>query len=279
LVVAGGNTGQRLLATLLEAWGCRHTEVAAPAEALAVLNAALQRNHPYAAVILDQRPQDADVGDLPCRLRSQEHEHAIPILLVAAAAEVGQRVSRLHDEGFAGWVTKPVKPAQLCENLVAAITRSPIRRTEKKGSRVTWKRLTADQRKQCRILLAEDDDVSQRVAVHILKKMDFQVDAVSDGRQALEALRTNCYDVVLLDLQMPDMDGIEVVAHIRDPGSDVRQHAVAVVALTANAMASDRDRCLQAGMNAHISKPLNVQVLADAIEYCLELRGAHPGPS
>jgi CheY-like chemotaxis protein len=107
--------------------------------------------------------------------------------------------------------------------------------------------------------------------------MDFQVDAVNDGRQALEALRANCYDIVLLDIQMPEMDGIEAATHIRDPNSNVRQHAVPIVALTANAMASDRVLCLQAGMNGHVSKPLNTQALADAIEQCLDSRGDDPG--
>ena len=279
LVVAGGLTQRRLLAGLLEAWGCRHTELATPADALAALREAAQRGQPYAAVVLDKRPQDAELGDLPRRLRSQAPLGTLPVLLVATAGEISRHAGRLTDEGFTGWISKPLKPAQLCESLAAAITHSPVRRVEKTGSRVTWKRLTAEQRNACRILLAEDDDVSQRVAVHLLKKMDFQVDAVDDGRQALEALRTNCYDVVLLDVQMPGMDGIEVAAYIRDPSSDVRQHAVPVVALTANALASDRARCLQAGMNEHISKPLSAQALAEAIEHCLELGGAAPGPA
>jgi CheY-like chemotaxis protein len=100
--------------------------------------------------------------------------------------------------------------------------------------------------------------------------MGFQVQAVGDGRQALEALRGNRYDVVLLDIHMPEMDGLTVASHVRDPNSDVLHHTVPLVALTANAMSSDRDRCLEAGMNSHVAKPLNAQALADAIEFCLE---------
>jgi signal transduction histidine kinase/DNA-binding response OmpR family regulator len=277
LVVARGSTSRRLLASLLETWGCQHVELAASSEALPVLLEAANQDRPYAAVILDKSPHDADLGALPSRLRSHEKLSTVPILLVATAAETGHDASRLHDEGFSGWVIKPLKPAQLCESLAAAITHSAVCRPKKTGSRVTWKRLTTDQRKGCRVLLAEDDVVSQHVAVRILERMDFQVDAVNDGRQALEALRANCYDIVLLDIQMPEMDGIEAATHIRDPSSNVRQHAVPIVALTANAMASDRVLCLQAGMNGHVSKPLNTQALADAIEQCLDSRGDDPG--
>ncbi len=272
LLVGWTATNRQLVAGLLDAWGCRYAERTSSDEVVQTLAAAAGSRDPWAAVILDQHPHDAQRDDLPGRIHGRASLPSVPVLLAASAAEMGHHLAELQEAGFFGWITKPIKPGQLCELLVSAVTHRPVRRAEKTGPQIHWNCLTEERRKATRVLVAEDDPVSQRVAVLILERMGFQVQAVSDGRQALEALRANRYDVALLDIHMPEMDGLTVAAHVRDPRSGALQQALPLVALTANAMATDRDRCLQAGMNAHVAKPLNAQALADALEFCLEPR-------
>jgi signal transduction histidine kinase/DNA-binding response OmpR family regulator len=270
LLVGCTGTNRQLLVGLFDTWKCRHEELAPTADVLRVLDEAASSNDPFAAVILDQHPRDAEWEALPSRIREQESRRTLPVLLAASASKMGHHLAELQTAGFFGWIPKPFKPGQLCESLVGAVTRRSVRRAGQTKSQIRWNHLTEERRKACRILVAEDDPVSQQVAVLILARMGFQVQAVGDGRQALEALRGNRYDVVLLDIHMPEMDGLTVASHVRDPNSDVLHHTVPLVALTANAMSSDRDRCLEAGMNSHVAKPLNAQALADAIEFCLE---------
>ncbi len=117
-----------------------------------------------------------------------------------------------------------------------------------------------------RILLVEDQPANQKVALGVLEKLKHEVDTVSDGREALAALEKNLYDVVLMDIQMPGMDGFEATRIIRDPDSGVLDHAVPIVAMTAHAMKGDRERCLSAGMDDYLSKPISVESVRQAIE-------------
>ena len=117
-----------------------------------------------------------------------------------------------------------------------------------------------------RILLAEDNITNQQVAVGILKKLGLRAEAVANGAEALKALETLPYDLVLMDVQMPEMDGLEATRRIRDPRSAVQNHDIPVIAMTANAMQGDRERCLEAGMNDYLSKPISPRALADVLE-------------
>jgi CheY-like chemotaxis protein len=116
-----------------------------------------------------------------------------------------------------------------------------------------------------RVLLVEDNTVNQKVASHVLARMGLEVDVAQHGREAVERLCNARYDAVLMDCQMPEMDGFEATRIIRDPGSRVLEHDVPVIAMTANAFAEDRERCLLAGMDDFLVKPVNRQVLADAL--------------
>jgi CheY-like chemotaxis protein len=107
------------------------------------------------------------------------------------------------------------------------------------------------------VLLAEDIPTNQQIVIALLKKLGLSVDAVSNGREAIEALSSRDYDLILMDLQMPEMDGLEASVAIRAEGSPVRQPTIPIIALTADAMSGDRDRCLAAGMNDYLTKPIS----------------------
>jgi len=118
---------------------------------------------------------------------------------------------------------------------------------------------------EVRILLAEDNAVNQRLALRFLEKAGYRADAVASGREAVKALEVYPYDLVLLDIQMPEMDGYEVARVIRDPGSKVFNRAVPIVAMTANAMKGDRKRCIEAGMDDYVSKPVRADKLKEVL--------------
>ena len=116
------------------------------------------------------------------------------------------------------------------------------------------------------ILLVEDNLTNQKVALGILRKLGLGADAVAHGEEAIKALESIPYDLVLMDIQMPVMDGYEATAQIRNPQSKVLDHNVPVIAMTANAMTGDREKCLEAGMNDYVSKPVNSRALAEALD-------------
>ena len=163
-------------------------------------------------------------------------------------------------------VTKPVKQSQLLDGLRTAAGRSEGPNWAHSETIVTRHSITEDRKRRVRILLAEDNIMNQKVALHILKaKLGYRADAVANGREAVESLSRQHYDLVLMDCQMPEMDGYEATAAIRDPNSSVRNHNIPIIAMTANAMKGDREKCLAAGMNDYITKPINVQKLIDTI--------------
>jgi CheY-like chemotaxis protein/HPt (histidine-containing phosphotransfer) domain-containing protein len=145
---------------------------------------------------------------------------------------------------------------------------------------VTRHTINEARRRGIRILLAEDNATNREVALRVLEKLGFHADAVADGRQAVEALQTGSYDIVLMDVQMPVMDGFEATRAIRSGETKVPDPRIPIIAMTAHAMKGDRERCLEAGMDDYISKPIAPQALAEALEKWLDL--AHeqsPTPS
>jgi len=131
--------------------------------------------------------------------------------------------------------------------------------------------------RKARVLVAEDNFTNQRVALGILRKLGIHADAVANGKEAIKTLESISYDMVLMDVQMPDMDGLEATRQIRSPQSQVRNPKIPIIAMTAYAMVGDREKCLEAGMNDYVSKPISLRSLAAAVEKWLPKDKDHPG--
>jgi CheY-like chemotaxis protein len=183
---------------------------------------------------------------------------------------VGKRGDAEHFKklGFSAYLTKPVKKTQLfdCLRIVTGETSSARKATSRQI--ITQHSISEDHRKRVRILLAEDNIVNQKIALRILeKKLGYHADVVNNGKEAIKQLERFDYDLVLMDCQMPGMDGYEATSTIRDLNSGVQKHNIPIIAMTANAMKGDREKCLAAGMNDYVAKPINVKKLAETIEH------------
>ena len=147
------------------------------------------------------------------------------------------------------------------------------------AARIVTRHSLADQAKsRVRVLLAEDNPTNQKVALATLERLGYRADAVANGLEALDALGSRPYDLVLMDVQMPEMDGLEATGHVRDPKSAVRDHGIPIIALTAAAMTGDREKCLAAGMNDYLTKPLRPEELGRMIERWTAGAGGTPTP-
>jgi len=262
LIVDDNATNRLLLNMLLQSWGCTFETVSDGASALETLQAA---QRPFDFALLDMHMPNMDGEELGRRIKAHPVFAPVPLVMITSLSERGS-AERLKQIGFAGALTKPIKQAQLYQCL-ALILGHPEAAPEHRSSRfIIGAGLPESRSRKARILLAEDNVTNQKVALGILEKLGYRADAVANGSEVLKSLETMPYALVLMDCQMPEMDGYEATRLIRDPASKVRAHDIPVIAMTAYAMQGDRERCLAAGMDDYISKPVQPKELAEAIE-------------
>ncbi len=276
LIVDDNKTNLTILAGYLKHWGCGCDMASSGEMALSLMHAVAKAGAPYDLVISDMLMPGMDGAELGRRIKADpELKEALLIMLTSQglrgdAAAMGQI-------GFAAYLTKPVRRSQLFDCIVTVLNRMPAQQVAfKKGQLVTRYSLSEAKRRSLRILLAEDNAINQKLAMHLLARFGFIADAVTNGREAVQALSQTPYDLVLMDVQMPEMDGLAATRVIRDPDSPVLNHSVPIVAMTAHAMIGDRDKCLSAGMNDYIAKPIQPNLLLQTIE---RLLGVAPRPA
>ena len=267
LAVDDNETNRKVLAGMLESWGCRHTEVASAARALEILRGAAGDGDPFRVAILDMHMPDVD-GEMLGRAIREDASLRDAALVMMTSGGVRGDGTRIAEAGFAAYLVKPVRQSQLYDCLAGVLGRV----AQGAGSAAPAPRLITRHtlaelaRRRARILLAEDNPVNQKVAVKTLEKLGFKADVVGNGSEAVAALRSTRYDLVLMDVQMPEMDGIEATKLARRPGSGVVDPQTPIVALTAHAMAGDRQKCLDAGMNDYLAKPFKASELLEVLE-------------
>jgi len=260
LVVDRREAGRLQVTALLRDRGCRPSEAADAENALALLGDAVRQGDPFRVALLDLTPGETSGAALG-------RIEADPELKGTTLIRMGHRSGgqRSDAAGSGGYIATPARHDELYEALDAALGRRPNNSADSAWG-LSPGRFTEIQKRRMRILMAEDNLSNQQVARAILKKLGYHADIVANGKEALESLRRNPYDLVLMDCQMPEMNGYETAARIRDPQSGVVNSEIPIVALTAYAMTGDRETCLAAGMNDYISKPVHARSLAAVLE-------------
>ncbi|MGR3293325.1 MAG: response regulator, partial [Candidatus Scalindua sp.] len=266
LVVDDNNTNRRILRKYLESWHCRVEEVGSAVEAMKKLRDVSNGVDQFKVILVDYCMPEVDGESLGKEIKADSLLKDLALVMLTSFGQRGD-ADHLRNLGFAAFLPKPVKQSQLfdCLRIVTGKKTS----VEKDSSRqiVTRYSISEERKRRVRILLAEDNIINQKIALRILdKKLGYHADVVSNGREALDSLKKLDYDLVLMDCQMPEIDGYEATRTIRDVNSTVRNHKIPIVAMTANAMKGDREKCLDAGMDDYITKPINVQELAETIE-------------
>jgi PAS domain S-box-containing protein len=270
LIVDDNATNREVLVTQLKAWGVRAEETPDGPAGLQALRLARDAGDPFRAAILDMQMPGMDGAELARTIKGDETLRETCLVLMTSLGQRGD-AKRMEEIGFSAYLNKPARQSELFDCLTAVIAGAAATR---QAPPIVTRHTVREMRRGARILLAEDNITNQQVAVGILKKMGLRADAVANGTEALKALETLPYDLVLMDVQMPEMDGLEATRRIRRPQSAVRNHLIPIIAMTAHALQGDRERCLEAGMNDYITKPVDPRALAEALERWLPKRKA-----
>jgi two-component system sensor histidine kinase/response regulator len=271
LIVDDNATNRYVLREQLKSWGCRYKEASNGVQALDELRQAATSKDPFEISIIDMQMPGMDGKTLGKKIKQDPD---LKETLLVMMTSMGQRGDAKCFEkiGFAAYLTKPVKQSKLydCLTIVAGLQEHTAHK--RPAAIVTRHSLAEDKKRKIRILLAEDNIINQKVAMSTLNKLGYTADAVANGKEAIKALEIIPYDIVLMDCQMPEMDGYEATAEIRRLESKVLNHKVPVIALTANAMKGDREKCLNAGMDDYLSKPIYPNELSDMVEKWITMK-------
>ena len=253
LLVDDNNTNRRIFRLQTEKWEMKVVDTAYPREGLNQI----ERGEPFDLVVVDMFMPEMDGATLARKIRTLRP--TIPIILFSS---FGQRETGLDMEIFSAYLAKPLKQSLLFDTLVALFDSSPgrILVSTPPVKSIFDARLAYEH--PLRILLAEDNVVNQKLALRLLEQMGYRADMAYNGIEAVQSLERQIYDVILMDVQMPEMDGLEATRKIRKLTNTAQPH---IIAMTANAMEGDRELCLSAGMDDYISKPIRVDELIEAL--------------
>src|SRR5436305_6504313 len=259
LIVDDNATNRSILTLQTQSWGMLPYAYASGQEALAQVQAGI----PLDVAILDMQMPDMDGLMLAEQIHHSQNAQTFPLIMLTS---LGWRDIDTHGVQFAAFLHKPIKPSQLYNTLVALSAGQEQVQPVPLSTEATGGRFDAAlaQRLPLHILLAEDNTVNQKLAVRLLDRMGYRADVVANGLEVLEALQRQRYDVILMDVQMPEMDGLEASRAIHEDWPI--EERPRIVALTANAMQGDREECLAAGMDDYLTKPIQIQALQEALE-------------
>jgi PAS domain S-box-containing protein len=256
LVVDDNATNRAMLELNLAKWGIRSSSASGGSQALMLLREASRRGEPFAVALLDFQMPEMDGIELARTIRSDPALQGTRLVLLTSSTERGE-TSAAREVGFHAYLTKPIRRSSLHEALISIIT-SP--HPGRSSDMVTEDSLAVTKAgPRAHVLLVEDNPVNQKVASKMLEKLGCRIDVASNGVEAVEAVSGTDYSAILMDCQMPEMDGYEATRRIRALGDDGTH--VPIIAMTASAMKGDEDRAREAGMDDYITKPVKVQAL------------------
>ena len=275
LVVDDNATNRLILAEQLASWGVRHTETESAAGAVELLRAARAEGDPFRVAITDMQMPETDGESLGKAIKADPGLRDTRLVMMTSLGNRGD-AKRLKGIGFSAYLTKPVKQSQLYDCLAMVLLGGDATVKAPDIPLVTRHTIQEARRRKVRILLTEDNVINQQVALGILAKLGYNADTASNGREAIQALKTVSYDIVFMDVQMPEMDGLEATRAIRSRKTGVLNPRIPIIAMTAHALKGDRERCLEAGMDDYISKPIVPQAFTETLEKWLDRAQKRP---
>jgi CheY-like chemotaxis protein/HPt (histidine-containing phosphotransfer) domain-containing protein len=261
LVVDDNGTNRRILEEVLHTWRMTPTVVASSADALSAFEAADDRNQPFGLAIIDGQMPQMDGFMLAQRLKADRRFAPTPIVMLTSAVRPDD-ASKCRRLGIAAHVTKPIKQSDLLDAIVSLFAR------HSGDSAAAAPMPSAPPRRPLRILLAEDNHVNRTLATRVLEKRGHEVVSAVNGQEAIDRIAQTSppFDLVLMDVQMPVLDGLAATVSIRQRERAAGDRRTPIVAMTAHAMTGDRERCLAAGMDDYLSKPIRPADLVEAVE-------------
>ncbi|MCP4160148.1 MAG: response regulator [Deltaproteobacteria bacterium] len=271
LVVDDNKTNLRVMSGYIKSWGFQYKVVESADKAMEALEDSLSEKNKFDMVISDHMMPEKDGMDLGRMIKSDENYKDIPLIMLSS---FGLKVDddMLKQAGYDLFLSKPVKRSMLFNTIVNYFDdedeEDKVRK--KAGKKKTIKKKVAKKKTKKKgnieILLTEDNPVNQKLAVKLLQKEGYNVDVANNGEEAINAIRLKKYDIVLMDVQMPVKDGLTATKEIRDSIGDKFDPNIVIIGLTANAMKGDREKCISAGMNDYVTKPIKKEKLYEAIE-------------
>ncbi len=265
LVVDDNATNRRILNEMLTHWQMRPTTVDGGGAALGCMMHAVAAGTPFPLVLIDAHMPEMNGFELADRIKHTPELAGATIMMLSSVDLTGE-AARCRELGVAAFLTKPIRQSELLDAVLLAL--GSVTRAESRAA--ARPEATAPSSRRLHVLLAEDNAVNQRLAVRILEKRGHTVVVADNGREALAAFEREPFDLVLMDVQMPEMGGFEATAEIRRRET---RHTP-IVAMTAHAMQGDRERCLAAGMDAYVSKPIDAKSLFEVIESLVPRQGS-----
>jgi PAS domain S-box-containing protein len=265
LIVDDNSTNRLILREIVSAWGFFPKEAENGLSALKELKSACEKSNSYQLILLDRKMPDMNGFELAKRIREIPEYSSTPIILLSSDEEKGDR-DRAKAVGISNVLLKPIRRSKLYDSMVIALTKI------KKKSEPKEKKSKVDSRLQgisLKVLIAEDNLINQKLSKRLLEKQGWQVTVANNGKEAVELVEKLGFDLVLMDIQMPEMDGLEATRLIREREKETGKH-IPIIALTAHAFDEDRRKCLEVGMDDYTSKPIRIQELFKIIERLLE---------
>jgi two-component system sensor histidine kinase/response regulator len=260
LVVDDNATNCTILAEILNNWEMRPSIAMGADAALAMMREAAAEADPYLVVLADCHMPDAD-GFALSECIKQEPQLATAVILMISSSDKPGDISRCEEAGITAYLMKPIKQSELFDAIVAGLRIGPAEE-DRTAALLTSRRRTIGPQ---RILLVEDSVVNQKLAVALLGRAGHEIAVADNGRIAVDRLANESFDIVLMDVQMPVMDGLEATAAIRAREKQTGAH-VPIIAMTAHAMKGDREQCFAAGMDGYVAKPIRSEELLAALE-------------
>ena len=267
LIVDDNDVNRKLFSLMLESWQCSYDQAPDARVALQKLRTAAARGTPFRIAVIDKQMPEIDGESLGKMIKKDEDISSTELVIMTSVGKRGD-TSRIKQIGFSAYLTKPIKQSHF-HDCLAAIIGGDLNTEPSKNNIITKHSLAENRKHKVRILIAEDNIINQKVALKILENMGYFADAVANGCESVTTLKTIPYDLVFMDVQMPEMDGYEATREIRKFKKGHKNYKIPIIAMTAHAMKGDREKCIKAGMDDYVSKPINPQELLAAIKRCL----------